>query len=683
MLLAWFGADREGPALAFLAAGIGGLALIETLATRPGTRLPRAIAWTAAAFWGWGLASWVWSWDRHGTFRELLAWGSALLAGWLAARHAEGDERESLVYALATAGAIVALASARVTRQEGAGLVAMGGIFHRTNDLAGFLLLVLPCALWALGRAPRRAILPWAVAASGMAAELILTRSRGAWLAALIALVVGAGIAIGRRSVESWRRLLLCGALTAALVAPFAARAHLASRLRSTEQLAGQITENSWRWRESVVEGSLALAGQHPLLGTGLGTFHIAYHTVQRQSGYYAHDAHDAYLQMLDELGIPGLLLFLLLLSLAVHATFTAVRNDPGDHRLPVVLGLLASALHAAVDLDWQVPAMLLPFWLLAGVLVAKKRSEGDSSRMAIVPAYLGGLALLIGALMLSQGQRLQARAQALLATDPAGARIAFARLSHLWPWSPAGSVGLVAADRTLGDGDGAQAAALRAVSLAPHAPGPRLVLGELQIDRGQYAAAARTLTMLVREAPYYHPEIYNQLSVAQVRSGDVKAGIESLRAALGAFPAADLPHYEAYTPGDRPELAETCLRLVQLGAATPADRAELGNLLAGGGSYFEPALAEPWRTAQGFWSAVGGGHRAAALRFAPSLAGWQGLPWHAGPIRGLRIRRLVVRGEEADLSAIVRLGSHDYAAVHHLVADMAGWHLVAIRPGS
>jgi O-antigen ligase len=87
----------------------------------------------------------------------------------------------------------------------------------------------------------------------------------------------------------------------------------------------------------------------------------------ERGRGWYR-EAHNDYLQLLAEAGVPGLLLGLW----AVAAVLLAARGDPW-----LLAALAAVLLHALVEFHFQIPAVAVLFAVLAGMV---RRPYGTSS---------------------------------------------------------------------------------------------------------------------------------------------------------------------------------------------------------------------------------------------------------------------------------------------------------------
>ncbi len=108
---------------------------------------------------------------------------------------------------------------------------------------------------------------------------------------------------------------------------------------------------------------------REPLQGAGAGGFRVVWRQERRVPNAVT-EVHSLPLEMAAELGLPGLLLFLLFAGGIAAAAGRALRQGaplaPGAYAVCV-----AWLLHAAIDWDWQVPAVTLPALVLAGGLLA------------------------------------------------------------------------------------------------------------------------------------------------------------------------------------------------------------------------------------------------------------------------------------------------------------------------
>ena len=109
----------------------------------------------------------------------------------------------------------------------------------------------------------------------------------------------------------------------------------------------------------------------HAVLGSGAGTFE-RWWLADRSVALKVRDAHSLYLEILAELGPFGLGA---LLAVIVAPLVAAVRARRSPYVAPALAGFVALAVHAGVDWDWEVPAVMIAGLTCAGVLLL---ADGD-----------------------------------------------------------------------------------------------------------------------------------------------------------------------------------------------------------------------------------------------------------------------------------------------------------------
>jgi len=208
-------------------------------------------------------------------------------------------------------------------------------------------------------------------------------------------------------------------------------------------------------WRSA-----LADVGDHPLLGSGSGTFE-QYWNQHRPRNYVARDAHSLYLERLAAQGPIGLVL---VLALVLYPIWLAVRA----RRDPVVLtalgALVAFALHAGFDWDWEMPAVVCLALVAIAAILVSAREEFPRPLSSSVRTGLVAVAVVLGVAAFAGGVGNQAIASSVSAADGGSYAKAEseARRATSWaPWSDQGWVALAAALVGQGQRDEA-AAALR-----------------------------------------------------------------------------------------------------------------------------------------------------------------------------------------------------------------------------
>jgi O-antigen ligase len=211
---------------------------------------------------------------------------------------------------------------------------------------------------------------------AGVAAALASAASEGTF--ALVALIVLGGAAaalhlrMGRATPRTYvlaRRTVAIGVVAALLVgAPLAAvaldrgdteRGATASRLDDL----GSNRYDYW-------DVALDAWADDPLRGSGTAGFRVDW-LRDRDIDEPVRDAHSLYLETLSELGLVGLLLLGVLIGGIAAAAVASVRRER-ELVAGAVAGLSLFAVHAAIDWDWELPAVALPALVLAGVVLCR-----------------------------------------------------------------------------------------------------------------------------------------------------------------------------------------------------------------------------------------------------------------------------------------------------------------------
>jgi O-antigen ligase len=175
----------------------------------------------------------------------------------------------------------------------------------------------------------------------------------------------------------------------------------------------------------------------HPIVGSGAGSYG-AFWLAHRTTAYFVEDAHDLYLQTMAELGLVGLVLLVVFLVIPLIA---AVRARRYPIVAPALGAYVAFLVHAAVDWDWQMPAVtLLALFVGAALVAAARRGEPRPEPMRRpVRLALGAAAFVVAAAAFVGliGNIELARSSAAI-LDGAGAKAASdASAARSWaPWS-------------------------------------------------------------------------------------------------------------------------------------------------------------------------------------------------------------------------------------------------------
>ena len=243
---------------------------------------------------------------------------------------------------------------------------------------------------------------------------LLLTSSRGAWLALACGLVVLCALETRRSPVlaaiaatavpaaggawlaSGWRQwhdaqpgraaALIVLALVAAVIGPAVADRLERTRRKAAGRIAlagclvtltalvviapanpfGEQRLQYWAvaWHEYQA---------HPLSGSGAGTFARHWHQ-ERPLPLDVQDAHSLYLETLAEVGPFGLLLVLTVLGTPLVATRRGRRKGMARATLPAAY--VAFLLHLGVDWDWEMPIVMLSGLACGAALLLARRTQ-------------------------------------------------------------------------------------------------------------------------------------------------------------------------------------------------------------------------------------------------------------------------------------------------------------------
>lgn len=275
------------------------------------------------------------------------------------------------------------------------------GTYINRNHFAGLLEMVLPFAVALALRLvgslrqtvlrsdrPLRAFLSarelppvvfWFFVVTVIFAALILSRSRMGFVSVLTSLIAILTL-VGTSSTSARTRYLVAGLffLAVAGLIVWIGSDPVITRFETLEQEYGQSGQN----RVSIWRDTLRLLSQHPFLGTGLGTFSVAYPSVQTAFLDLRVDhAHCDYLEVASELGVPGgVFLFGSILWVLVKAV-QYYRKADDHYDSAVCLGCIGSIVailvHSVADFNLYIPANALIFSVVLGLAWSATHDSG------------------------------------------------------------------------------------------------------------------------------------------------------------------------------------------------------------------------------------------------------------------------------------------------------------------
>ncbi len=320
------------------------------------------------------------------------------------------------------------------------------GIFVNRNHQATMLLLAIPAAAY-LFRSNAAKVAGLSAVAVGwatiafLAAAILATTSR-AGFGLLPLAIIGSGLILHQRKPSL--RVALVALLPIGLA--FALVSQSPTVQRVLDRFSQERDERTLYWGHAN-----DLARQYLPFGSGLGSFTLVYPAAeQRQdlSDAYVNDAHNDYIELWLEGGLPAVAVFLTLIAILATGLRRQIRGDASESRSKLAVLVLSCWLillaHSVVDYPLRMLSLMAFAGLSLGLLLAQpkpaasfapaspeKKMRTWLSRGA-ASAMLACLLLPIWATALSQ--------RALKAKDPSLAL-------HYNPWSSEALADLSAAD--------------------------------------------------------------------------------------------------------------------------------------------------------------------------------------------------------------------------------------------
>jgi O-antigen ligase len=321
----------------------------------------RPLSWfhlLAGLFVVWAGVSGFWTLDPEATRARLVTYLQLAALVWLIWEVAWSSRRCRALLAAYVLGACVAGIGTIHNYLSGVSLDAeaarFAGLNANPNDLGLTLVLGLPMA-WYLSLSERPTAWIWQLYLPLGIAAILLTGSRGASLAALVALLIVPWTP-GRLRFRTKAALYALAVGSVAFAIRFVPEASL-ERIGSSRS---DIETGYFGGRGVIWQSGLELVGEHPLAGVGAGVFEAAVATPLGRKA----SSHQTFLSILVEQGLVGLTLFLTMVA-AVVASLPRLPTLERRFSIVILAALAVGALSAAWDYR-------KPFWFVLGVLATQ-----------------------------------------------------------------------------------------------------------------------------------------------------------------------------------------------------------------------------------------------------------------------------------------------------------------------
>jgi O-antigen ligase len=272
------------------------------------------------------------------------------------------------------------------------------GPFINRHHFAGYMELTigLPLGLLFAGSLEAEKRFLYLFAAGLMGVALVFTNSRVGIIsvvAEIAFLAVVTGFRRKRKSGEKESRTttfaksaaVRAGLALALIIALFAGVVLLGGEEALTRFVGTVNSEDPTTGRAHFWSVAVDIVKAHPVVGTGLGAFGLAYTRYDSRNGLFRlEQAHNDYLQILSDGGIVGALIGLFFLILLFRMGFARLQSRD-DFRKGVATGALAGCfavlVHSLFDFTLHTTSNALLFLILAGLATMNGRVEQVKAR--------------------------------------------------------------------------------------------------------------------------------------------------------------------------------------------------------------------------------------------------------------------------------------------------------------
>jgi len=281
------------------------------------------------------------------------------------------------------------------------------GLFGNVNYFAEYLIVLLPLAisLFFVTRNRTHKIL-LLVGILAMGGSLILTFTRGSYLAIGISSIFMFFFYLasrGKSFIKEHKKIFISILALIVLITFFFALPNplnkpgtVISKIKGRISISQFTKSSSLKRREAIWGFTVLMIKDHPLHGSGLGTF--KYNSLNYQAKFFgqgenrslypygvADKAHNEYLQLGAEIGILGLGIFLWLIIAYFNYGMKLLKRIENKYKQGIIIGLMGGVMAVLVDAIFgfplHLPATLSLFWLIIGLTIVTIKIEVNADK--------------------------------------------------------------------------------------------------------------------------------------------------------------------------------------------------------------------------------------------------------------------------------------------------------------
>lgn len=445
----------------------------------------------------------------------------------------------------------------------------LASLFGISNYASDYLVVIIPLALGGLLLGNIKKTPALIVTLLGLT-YVILCRNRTAWVALgaafLVCAVFLAGRIISRKISLRWSDSRVASILViftgVFLVIFFSGLGtSVLSRMRSV----AHFQEASIAYRLNLWESCLKLFQEHPVRGVGAGNLETSVPEVWNHDlenavvsdGLATQKAHNFFLQVLAERGLPGalgLLWILFSVGYSLRQGFRSVKNDDEFFwLLGITGGLLGGLVDSIFSFGLQGPASGMAFWFLAALIFRDPRGEvkaqpGAGTRIlpwvfvlaAGFPLFWYGRFTLAGMYELKG-------LEALIRNQKDQAREEYNRALRIYPYLPLSlerraEIQLEAGGRL----DSVISDLKKSLAILPNQVSTRELLARVFARQGRNQDAVLELekTLVLLNSPEQRRDVLSRLTGYALLGGDLSKSLDYGRKAVALNPGDASAHF-------------------------------------------------------------------------------------------------------------------------------------------
>lgn len=271
------------------------------------------------------------------------------------------------------------------------------GLFGNVNYFAEYLIIPLTIAVplfFAIQNRIKKLLLLIGILAMG--GSLILTFTRGSYLGFGISLIFMFFLFIfsgGKTFIKDNKKLFIIIFLAIIIIIslivipnPLNKPGTVISKIKGRTSVTQLIQGSSIKRRIAIWKFTALMIKDHPLLGSGIGTF--KYNSLRYQAKFFdqgenralyphgfADKTHNEYLQIWAELGIIGLVIFIWMMICYFNYGIKILNKIKNHYKQAMLIGLMSSIVAVLVDglfgFPFHLAATIVLFWVAIGFTVA------------------------------------------------------------------------------------------------------------------------------------------------------------------------------------------------------------------------------------------------------------------------------------------------------------------------